>query len=138
MRDGQCNVKGIVFFGTPFQWSGQTDDTSYARLAEMLGGDASLIDSLKSKPKALATIIQKFKKLRTKHNIDILIYESQPYYQPQHEPLLHFGVSYYQVTPFPFRISKTEFFPRELRLSPQMAPLTTGSRLSHSILTMWT
>jgi hypothetical protein len=102
MRDGQCNVKGIVFFGTPFQGSGQADDGSYAGLVEILGGNASLVKSLKSKTKALATITQKFKQVRTKHNIDVLIYESQLHPPPHHESLLHFAVSYRRITPFPF------------------------------------
>jgi hypothetical protein len=133
MRDGRCNVKGIVFFGTPFQESNLANYASYAELVHFLGGNASLINNLKSKSNELATITQKFKQVQTDHSIEILVYDEN---KPLYKRLQRFGVSYHQFDPVLFRMSNAEFFSRKLHMSPQKAPLTTGSSLSHSMLTI--
>ncbi|KAH0562873.1 hypothetical protein GP486_002523 [Trichoglossum hirsutum] len=81
MRGGKCDVKGIVFFGTPFQGSDMASVASHAGgLLGLLGGNSALISSLKSKSEGLATITERFKQVQNIYGINLIIYyESEPF-----------------------------------------------------------
>jgi hypothetical protein len=75
MRNGKCIVKGIVFFGTPFQGSLLADYATHAgHLVKLLGADKTLLQSLKMNNKELAQITGKFSQVRETHDIKLLIY----------------------------------------------------------------
>ena len=80
MKDGRCVVKGIVFFGTPFQGSKLADFVTYSeRLVDFLEADKELLKSLRMNNDELNEITGKIKQIRQVHDIKILIYyESQP------------------------------------------------------------
>ena len=80
MKDGRCIVKGIVFFGTPFQGSKVADfATSFEGLADFLGANKELLKSLRMNNNELNEMTGKMKQIRQVHDIRILTYyESHP------------------------------------------------------------
>jgi hypothetical protein len=133
MRGGKCNVKGIVFFGTPFQGSDMANVASYAGgLLRLLGGNSALISNLKSKSEGLTTITERFKQVQNIYGINLIIYYES---EPLHKRLLPFMVSCRQVSLILARMSKTKVFPRQPQPSPQKAALPIFATLSHSKLT---
>ena len=80
MKDGKCIVKGIVFFGTPFQGSRVADFVTYSEgLVDFLEADKELLKSLRMNNNELNEITGRIKQIRQVHGIRILIYyESQP------------------------------------------------------------
>ena len=80
MKNGRCIVKGVVFFGTPFQGSSFADLVTYSeRLVDFLEADKELLKSLRMNNEELNEITGKMKQVRQVHDIKVLIYyESQP------------------------------------------------------------
>ncbi|KAK4189032.1 hypothetical protein QBC35DRAFT_514333 [Podospora australis] len=60
----ECLVKGIMFFGTPFKGSSLADFSS--TIIRLLGGNTSLIESLKINSGALHNIVGTFNQVRNK------------------------------------------------------------------------
>ncbi|KAK0718730.1 hypothetical protein B0T21DRAFT_55204 [Apiosordaria backusii] len=80
-QNDECLVKGIFFFGTPFEGSKLADNASL--ILKFLNKNSHLLDSLKAKSNELADIVAKFSQLRSQPhtNIPILIaYEGLPIY----------------------------------------------------------
>ncbi|KAK5653066.1 hypothetical protein OQA88_9352 [Cercophora sp. LCS_1] len=80
-QNGQCLVKGVFFFGTPFEGSKLANNASL--IVKFLKGNTSLMDSLRIRSNDLTTIVAKFNQLRSdsETKIPILIaYEMQPMY----------------------------------------------------------
>ncbi|GAB1311439.1 hypothetical protein MFIFM68171_01649 [Madurella fahalii] len=62
-QKGQCLVKGIIFFGTPFEGSKIANFAH--KFVKVLGGNDTLIDSLRTKSDVLAELVGKFNQLRS-------------------------------------------------------------------------
>ncbi|KAK0611978.1 hypothetical protein B0T14DRAFT_548929 [Immersiella caudata] len=80
-QDGQCLVKGIFFFGTPFEVSKLANYAS--RIVKFLKGNTALVDSLQVKSSDLTAIVTKFNQLRSgaETKIPLIIaFESLPMY----------------------------------------------------------
>jgi hypothetical protein len=80
-KDGQCLVKAVFFFGTPFEGSKLANFAS--KIVKFLGGNGALIDSMKDHAKDLATIVGQFNQIRNDEETKIPIfiaYEKQPLY----------------------------------------------------------
>ncbi|KAK4197803.1 hypothetical protein QBC40DRAFT_308773 [Triangularia verruculosa] len=80
-QNDECLVKGIFFFGTPFEGSKLADNASL--MLKFLNKNSPLLDSLKAKSNELADIVARFNQLRSHPhtNIPILIaYEGLPIY----------------------------------------------------------
>ncbi|KAK3363108.1 hypothetical protein B0T25DRAFT_526318 [Lasiosphaeria hispida] len=78
-QDGECLVKGIFFFGTPFAGSRLALVSSV--LVKVFGGNGELIDSLKHKSDQLGDIVGKFNQILShpETKIPILLsYEKHP------------------------------------------------------------
>lgn len=80
-RNGECLVKGIFFFGTPFSGSKLANHAS--KIVKFLNGNSALINSLRDHAEGLAAIVGQFNQLRYHQDtkIPILIaYEMLPMY----------------------------------------------------------
>ncbi|KAK3330784.1 hypothetical protein B0H66DRAFT_74682 [Apodospora peruviana] len=78
-QNGLCLVKGVFFFGTPFEGSKLANNAS--RIVKFLRGNEALIESLKVHSSELAAIVGKFDQVRSNPDtkIPILIaYEMRP------------------------------------------------------------
>ncbi|KAK4171898.1 hypothetical protein QBC36DRAFT_382216 [Triangularia setosa] len=80
-QNDECLVKGIFFFGTPFEGSKLADNASL--ILKFLNKNSQLLDSLKAKSNELADIVAKFNQLRSQPHTDIpvlIAYEGLPIY----------------------------------------------------------
>lgn len=80
-RDGQSLVKGIFFFGTPFEGSQIANHGS--KFVKFLGGNSLLINSLKDHAEDLTDIVPQFAQLQNSLNSKIAVCvacETQPLY----------------------------------------------------------
>ncbi|KAK0730844.1 hypothetical protein B0H67DRAFT_528030 [Lasiosphaeris hirsuta] len=78
-QDGECLVKGIFFFGTPF--AGSRLAVFLSVLVKVFGGNGELIDSLKHKSDQLGDIVGKFNQILSHPETKIpilLAYEKHP------------------------------------------------------------
>ncbi|KAI9714109.1 MAG: hypothetical protein M1828_001231 [Chrysothrix sp. TS-e1954] len=82
-RDGRCIVKGVAFFGTPFQGSPIANYMlPIAKIMGKLGRNQSLIPSLVWKDPYLAQINGEYGQLQKLHRIDMRIFtENLPLYK---------------------------------------------------------
>jgi len=80
-KNGESLVKGIFFFGTPFEGSQIASHAS--KFVKVLGGNTTLIDSLRSHANDLTEIVAQFNQLRSRPESKIAVsiaFEKQPLY----------------------------------------------------------
>lgn len=68
-RTGKCLVRGIVFFGTPFEGSWLAN--VFAPIIKLWQGDSSFVMSLRIKNHDVASIVSKFEDVRSKKDYEI-------------------------------------------------------------------
>jgi hypothetical protein len=75
MHNGECKIKGIVFFGTPFQGSSLANIAiRFKDIARYFEYNVQLVQSLKDHSKDLANITSRFNQVQHQYKIEPLIY----------------------------------------------------------------
>jgi hypothetical protein len=75
MRDGECKIKGIAFFGTPFQGSALANIAiRFKDIAKYFDYNIELVQNLKDHSKDLAKITSRFNQVQHRHKIEPLMY----------------------------------------------------------------